>query len=351
MTALVLYLCLAVFVSFICSLLEATILSITPIQIGVLKRYGAKSADLLEKLKKDINRSLSSILTINTAANMIGAAGVGAKVTQLYGEVYLGLASGILTLIILIFSEIIPKTLGARYHTQIAPYGAYIIQFLIWVSYPFVVLAEKITSLIPKEQEEYAKVKEELIVSAEMSHHQGMLQDKENTILKNLLTLDTMRVADIMTQRSDVLGYQKDQIVKDILQNDTIRFSRLPVYGEDLDDLVGVVHRYKLIEAQWNKQEDKKVEELCSEIYFVSQGLSVGRALDLFFKTKQHIFIVIDSYGATAGIISLEDAIESLLGEEIIDEYDLVDEDKRIEMIAKDKQKFIIKKKKPPEEA
>tara|TARA_B100001248_G_scaffold262483_1_gene258732 strand:+ start:3995 stop:5044 length:1050 start_codon:yes stop_codon:yes gene_type:complete len=344
MTALFIYVCLAIFISFLCSLLEAAILSVTPTQIGLLKKQEAKAADLLEKYKEDINRPLSSILTINTAANMIGAAGVGAEVSKIYGDAFLGLASGLLTLSILIFSEIIPKTIGARYAVMIVPFGAYIILFMSWLTYPFVIMAEKIVRLLPSPDNRRGQEKEELIVSAEMGKTRGSLEEKEGDMLKNLLTLDRLSVADIMTPRSEVTGYQKDLSVQEVLTKErTIRYSRFPVYGEDFDDIIGVVHRYKVIEAEWNGHLDVKMSDLCSNVYFISQSLSVANALKQFIKTKQHLFIVIDSYGATSGILTLEDAIECLLGEEIVDEYDPEEEKPHLEIVQKGENKFIIK--------
>jgi len=344
MLALITYIAIAIMVSFMCSLLEAMILSITPSQIGLLEKQGMKAAERLARYKDNIDRPLSSILTVNTAANMVGAAGVGAEVSKLFGSDALALASGLLTLGILIFSEIIPKTLGARYAIYIAPFGAHIISFLCIITYPFIIMAEKITYILPQPAEEKDQAKDELIVTAELSHNKGNLEEKESTILKNLLTLDRLSVVDIMTNRSKVLGYQKDITATQILHEDqNIRYSRLPVYGEDFDDIVGVVHRYKLLEAEWAGEGHKKLEALCSEVYFVSQNLSVANALKQFIKTKQHLFIVINSYGATSGLLTLEDTIECLIGEQIVDEYDLVDEDKHLEIIQKDTNKFVIK--------
>lgn len=330
-----------------CGVLEAVMLSITPTEIGVLKKNGVKTAGLLEKLRENINRPLSSILAVNTASNMIGAAAISVGVTNRYGDEVLGIASGVLTLLILLFSEILPKTIGERFRIYIAPFAAPFIQFSMLISYPIVILSEKIAGLVPIPKEDKGKAKEELIVSAEIHETQGALHEKESLVIRNLLNLDKMTVADVMTPRANVHGYQKDRKVEDILKNDkNIRYSRLPIYGEDLDDILGVVHRYRLIEAQWKGKSDMLISELSSPVYFVSQSISVANALDQFIKTKQHIFVVIDSYGATAGIISLEDAIETLLGQEIIDEYDKEDGvNSRIQVLSKEDKQFVLVKK------
>lgn len=344
MQALILYTLLSVVVSFICSILEAVMLSITASEIGVLKKNGNKTAVLLETLKENINRPLASILAVNTASNMLGAAAVSWQVTKLFGSEALGIASGVLTLLILLFSEILPKTIGERFRVYIAPFAAPVIRVLMLVSYPVVILSEKIASLVPIPKEDKYKAKEELIVSAEIHETSGSLHQKESLVIRNLLNLDKMTVADVMTPRSNVYGYQKDRQVQDILKNDkNIRHSRLPIYGEDLDDILGVVHRYRLIEAQWRGEENMLISELSSPVYFVSQSISVANALDQFIKTKQHLFVVIDSYGSTAGIISLEDAIETLLGQEITDEYDEEDSyGNRIKILSKEDKSFIL---------
>jgi CBS domain containing-hemolysin-like protein len=347
MTNLILYISLTFVLSAMCSMLEAIILSLTATDIGLLKRQGVRTAPILEQLKSNINRPLSAILTINTAANMLGASVVGVEVTHIFGEQYLGLASGLLTLFILLFSEVLPKTFGARYALKMAPYVAYLMFIMVYLVYPFVLLSEKVAQAVPvKDESNHLVAREELIVSAEIGENKGSIHEKESRVIKNLLSLDKITVLEIMTPRANVLGYHKETPVREIISMEkTIRYSRLPVFGEDLDDIIGVVHRYKLVEAQKAGNVDVPIAALASPILYISQHISVANALDQFIQQKQHIFVVVDTYGATSGILTMEDAIETLLGVDITDEFDKVDETPhRIVHISHDPNKFIIKK-------
>ena len=200
---------------------------------------------------------------------------------------------------ILLFSEVLPKTIGARYAFKIAPYVAYLMFIMIYLVYPFVLLSEKVAQAVPEKIDPSHLAREELIVSAELGENKGSIHEKESRVIRNLLTLDKMTVLEVMTPRANVLGYHKETPVREILSTEkTIRYSRLPVYGEDLDDIVGVVHRYKLIEAQKVGNIDVPISALASPILYISQHISVANALDQFIQQKQHIFVVVDTYGA-----------------------------------------------------
>lgn len=324
MALLIAFIILAVVVSFLCSLLEAVILSVSHAYIAVGVEKKKKSIMLLEQLKDDVQRPLAAILTVNTIANTVGAAGVGAQVQILYGDEYLAVASGSLTFTILLFSEIIPKNLGASRWKKLAPACAYIIRFLIYLVYPLVLLSEKVAVLFHSETDQ-GVTREEMIKTAEMGVEEGTIRQKESSIIKNLLLLDNINVSEIMTPRSVIKAFRQGQTVEQIMkENKPIRFSRIPVYEDDLDSIVGMVHRYKLLDASSQDLHTLKVSELMTPIHSVPESISVAAALDQFIKRREHLFLVVDDYGSTAGIVTLEDAVETLLGVEIVDEFDSV---------------------------
>ncbi len=324
MTLLVLYFLLATAVSFFCSLLESVLLSVSPAYIAVAEKNGRKYGAIFAKLKNQIDRPLAAILTLNTVSHTIGAAGVGAQVLEVYGNSYVAVSSVILTLIILIFSEIIPKTLGASNWKTLAPICAYLIHWLVLALYPFVLLSEFIYSLLSGDQDN-SVTREEMIVTAEMGASEGTLHQKESMMIKNLLMLDAIKVADIMTPRSVIHAFETGKTIQVVMnENRPIRFSRIPVFEGDLDHIKGMVHRYKILEAYSHDLDNLKISELMTPIHSVPESISVSAALDQFIKRKEHVFVVVDEYGSTSGLVSLEDAVETLLGVEIVDEFDSV---------------------------
>jgi len=325
MNLLFLYFFLALGVSFLCSLLESIILSVTHAHAAVMAKTDMLGGDIMQNLKKDINRPLAAILTLNTIANVVGAAGVGAQTLMLFGNKWVALSSGILTLSILIFSEIIPKTIGAIYWKSLVSVAAYTILGLIFITFPFVYFSEHFSKLIHKRSVPQKVSREEVIAMAEVGEHEGTILEKESDIIDNLLTLNEVPAEDVLTPRNVVFALQKDQTVGEIIQEHSpIAFSRIPVYNKDMDDVIGVIHRYDLVNKQAEDQFDVTMEELHEPVYFVQQEDSVAFILDEFVKRRQQMFIVTDEFGTTTGIITLEDAIETLLGVEIVDEHDSV---------------------------
>lgn len=313
-----------IFVSFACSLLEAVILSLpqTFVAIGVEK--GKKSALIMEKLKQEIDRPLAAILTVNTVAATIGAASVAIQIERVFGNHFVAIGSAVFTVTILVFSEILPKTLGVTHAQSLSTVSSYTIQFLIYVTYPFVIFSEKFADIISAGKPHKIS-REEMLMTATLGAEQGSLDKKELSIIKNLFLLQKMYVSDIMTPRSVLLAFDKEWTVGEVIKRYTpIRFSRIPVYSRDLDSIEGLVLRYKILEASSNDQHNRKLSELMAPISSIYENETVAKALDSFIKTKSHIFIVLDEYGTTTGIVTLEDAIETLLGVEIVDEFDSV---------------------------
>ena len=340
MTALVLYLSLALGISFMCSLLEATILSVSHGHIRALCHKGRKSGRLLQDLKDRIDRPLAAILTLNTVANTMGAAGVGAQVLKLYTNCYPGeghagevvaVASAVLTFLILVFSEIIPKTLGAVYWKQLAPTAGYIIKGLIITIYPLVLLFEALSKLISGKRYRHKVSREEMAAVAEIGKAEGTLQIQETRVIHNLLRLNKVLAKDVLTPRSVLLAFQKDMTVREAVdKHSPIRFSRIPLYSKDLDDISGIVHRYQLLRAYAEERVQMALARLSVPIHAVPETTSVASILDEFLRRQEQVFLVVDEYGGTAGIITLEDAIETLLGAEIVDEFDTVEDMRKL---------------------
>ena len=327
MTALVTYFLTALFVSFLCSLLESVLLSISIAHVSVMEKEGGTSGQLMAELKENINRPLAAILTVNTIANTIGAAGVGAQTLVIFGSEWVAVASGILTLCILIFSEIIPKTIGAIYSKSLVSFSAYSIRILMFLAWPFVILSEAMSKLIHGGENggESKASREELLAMAEISEDEGAIDEQEGDIIENLMKLDNMPVEDIMTPRSVMFALKKsDTVEKVVEEHSPIAFSRIPVYATDLDDIVGIVNRYDLVNKQAEDKFHMVISDIMKPIESVLGKVSVSDVLDLFVKRRQQMFLVKDDFGTTTGLITLEDAIETLLGVEIVDEHDNV---------------------------
>ena len=324
MTLLFIYFFLAVVVSFCCSVMEAVMLSITSVYVRAAIKQKKAYGHLLKSLKSQVTRPLSAILTLNTFANMVGAAGVGAQVHTLYGSAYVTLASIILTLVILIVSEIIPKTIGTNYWRTLAPMVTYLVGALIFVLYPAVWFSEKLNKFLYRKKRA-SVTREDMIVTAEMGASEGTIGQKESRVIKNLLMLDTIKVSEIMTPRAVILAFDKQRKIKEVMEkNQPIRFSRVPLYEGSLDQVVGFIHRYKILEAYSHDLFDISLEEYMKPIHSIPDQISVSAALDQLIKRKEHIFIAVDSYGVLTGLVTLEDAVETLLGVEIVDEFDSV---------------------------
>jgi CBS domain containing-hemolysin-like protein len=323
MSALITYFLLALLVSFLCSLMEAVFLSLSRAYIVVMIKQGLRSGKLLRYMKNKVDQPLSAILTLNTIANTVGAAGVGAQTLKIYGSHWVALASAILTFSILVFSEIVPKTLGAVYWKKLAKTAAYIILVLIIITYPFVLILKGVSYLITRNKKPSMLTREELLTMAQMGESEGVLLKKEARIIENLFKLSRIYASDVLTPRSVILAFQMDLTVDDVVKTyNPIRFSQIPVYDKGIDNIIGMVFRSKVLEMYFKGQKDVTMESLAIPMYVIPQTKSIANILDEFIKRKEQIFLVVDEYGGTEGIITLEDAIETLLGVEIVDELD-----------------------------
>lgn len=323
MDLLILYFTLAVVISFICSVLEAVLLSTNMAYISILEKDRHVAGRLLRSHKKNINKSLSSILILNTIANTLGAAAVGAQAESIYGTGAVFYVSIILTFAILFLSEIIPKTIGAVYWKSLAPTAAYVIHFFIWFTYPIIILTLFVTNRISKGVDTMSLTREELIQSTLHSEDDGVLREQESDVIENILLLHKIKIKEILTPRTVMFALDGSRTIKDIVENEPaiFRFSRVPVYSESIENITGIVMTKKIFK-QGLKDDSVVLSTIQKDIFKLSENLPVSKALDMFIKKKEHMFLVLDSYDQTEGIVTLEDCVETILGVEIVDESD-----------------------------
>jgi CBS domain containing-hemolysin-like protein len=325
MVLLTIYLVLAIGVSFLCSIAEAVILSVSTAYVSVQEEQGHPSAKHLKTLKDNINQPLASILTLNTIAHTVGAAGVGAQATKVFGDHVLGITSAILTFLILVFSEIIPKTLGAHYWRQLAPITAYCLKGLIWILYPFVKMSELLTRGLSDEPGLTGFDRDEFAAMASLGEEEGQLTEKESKILKNLFYLSKATVNDIMTPRTVVFSLPETTTVNEFVeQHKNSPFSRVPVYKENADHINGFVLRSDLLLAQAQGRQDETLHDFCRDLPAIIVNTDIFHAFEEFTRADSHIMMVVNEYGDIEGLITLEDIFETLIGMEIVDESDRI---------------------------
>ena len=325
MFLLLFYLFLALFVSFLCSVMESVLFS-TPISFLIVKEEGGhKSATTFIKLKKNIERPLSAILSLNTVAHTIGAAGVGAQATKMFGELYFGVISAVLTLLILVFSEIIPKTIGARYWRKLALVSGIIINIMVIITFPLVIMANYITKLFSGNTNELSVNREEISAMAKLGTKEGVFNEKENKIIQNLIRLKAVKVTEIMTPRVVVTVANENMSLKEFLiQKEFLHYSRIPVYSKNHENITGYVFRQTVFEKLAEKKTNLKLRDICREIVIVPEFQTLFSLWEILLEKKEHIALIVDEYGGMDGIVTMEDIIETLLGFEIVDERDQI---------------------------
>lgn len=330
MLLLIFYLSLALGVSTLCSLVEASILSLKQSHIARLLKDGRRTGRMLEGMKKSIDRPLAAILTLNTIAHTVGAAGVGAEALVVFGHAYVAITSAILTILILVVSEIIPKTLGAVYAPRLATFTAYSIQGMIFLTYPLVYIFQKLSRFIGGGG--HARLtRDEVALTAELGHSEGALDEGEAKVIMNLLRLNKINVDRIMTPRNVVYMLQKDMTVEEVMEkHPRLRFGRIPIYANGPDEIAGQVLRSRLYESFRDEKGKQQLKDIAHPIHALPETATVAQALNQFVQRREHLFHVVDEYGGTAGIVTLEDAIETLLGVEIVDETDLVEDMRKL---------------------
>ena len=326
MTLLILYLCLAIGISFICSILEAVLLSITPSFVESKVTEKPKVGKKIQAVTGNLDQSISAILILNTFAHTMGAAGVGSQATQIFGTKWESLVAVLLTLAILYFSEIIPKTLGAVYWRRLAVISVNLISLLVKVVYPLVWLSGFVNVMF-KKQDKSDVSREEIQAFASLGYKGGVIGKQENLLLKNILTLKDITTRDVLTPRSVVHALDATTSVTEALDHElTERFTRIPVFMETIDNTIGFVINRNLLELEREGKGEEEIGNFIQPIHRVPEDLSVLHLIDQFIERKEHLFLVEDEYGQTSGIVSLEDAIETLLGKEIVDETDVTED-------------------------
>ena len=320
-----LYLFLALSVSFLCSVLEAVLLS-TPVSfIAMKEQEGAKNAPLMMHRKKDIDRPISAILSFNTIAHTVGSAGVGAEATRVFGDEWFGIISAILTILILVFSEIIPKTIGSYYWRQLAMTAAPIIRVMIILMYPLVWLSEFITKLVSADKQPLSVSREEVTAMVTVGTEEGVFESQEKDIIQNLFKLDNITVGEIMTPRTVVVAAQENTTLKEFYAEEEHRtYSRIPIYSENPDFITGVVLKQTVLENLAEDKFDMELREIRRPILSYDEETSVGDVWEEMFKGKEHIAQVRNEYGCFLGVVTMEDIIETIIGQEIVDEKDTV---------------------------
>jgi CBS domain containing-hemolysin-like protein len=303
------------------------LLSITPSFVAVLERQGSVTGKLLRDLKEDIDRPLSAILSLNTIAHTVGAAGVGAQAQVVFGNAYVSVTSAVLTLLILIFSEIIPKTLGATYWKQLSGFAAKTTKILIYITWPLVMLSKGITKWLSNQDKQPTVSREEFSAMAELGFEEGVFEEGESNIFKNLIRFSSLRVKDIMTPRIVVVKFQEDLTIKETLdQKEELRVSRMPVFGENEEDITGYVLKNDLYYNLSEGNEEKKLKEIKREVLIIPETISLRTLFERLLEKQEHIAVVVDEYGGLSGVVTMEDVVETLLGMEIVDEIDAIED-------------------------
>lgn len=343
MILLVAFLLMALVVSFLCSLLEAVLLSVPRSYIAVLVEQDSVSGKRLQRMKDDVDQPLAAILTLNTFAHTLGAAGVGAEAALLWGDAWVGVVSFIVTILILVFSEIIPKTLGAVHAKRLAPFAAWTIQWLIIVLRPVVALCNWVSLRLSGGKQAVARLSRDEVRSlAQMALAEGAIDDAEATLLRNLIALRDVTVEKVMTPRTVVFALPASQTVGEVIAGELPRFARVPITGASLDDPKGLVHRQDLFRAVCEARTATTLAELARPLHAVPSVAKLPDVLKDFVHRREHLFLVVDEYGGSAGVVTLEDVVETLLGLEIVDETDAVADMRQLA------RQLLHKRRKPP---
>ncbi|WP_082624580.1 CNNM domain-containing protein [Psychrobacter sp. P11G3] len=325
---LIFFVLLAIGISFVCSLAESVLLSMTPSFIADVQETSPKKADMLRSLKVDnIDQSLAAILTLNTVAHTLGSIGAGAQATIVFGSAWFGLFSALMTLAILFLSEIIPKTLGTVYWRQLSSLVAYFVRGIIMLLYPLIWFSERLTKLLVRGKEPQTFSRREFAALASIGEESGQIDPLESRIIRNLLAFGAIKVEDIMTPRSVMLAFEENKTVAELLvDRPKLTFSRLPIYDGDLDNITGFVLKTDMLLAKVNHAMHKPLTQFQRDITFVFSKMKLFDLLELMLKNRIHIAITVGEYGEVKGLVTLEDVFETLLGLEIVDEIDRVED-------------------------
>ena len=327
MFLLALYVALAIGVSFLCSIMEAVLLSVTPGHMVAMERHSPRVARKLRTLKDNIEEPLAAILSLNTIAHTVGAAGAGAQAAHVFGDAWIGLFSALLTLAILFLSEIIPKTIGAVYWKQLTPPVTRLLAWLMVPLKPLVWMSGLVSRAISAKHDPVHVSRDEIRALADLGARKGVLDEGESRVVNALLRSRSLRATDIMTPRTMMFALPEEETVGDVVaRHQPLRFSRIPIYDESIDALLGFVLKDEILERAAGGEKDTRLADLRRELLLVPATTPLPQLLDLFLESREHIAALLDEFGGTAGLVSLEDLLETVLDLEIVDEVDSVED-------------------------
>lgn len=322
---------------------EAALYSVPLSHVETLRKKGG-AGELLHKLRSNIEKPITAVLTLNTVANTAGATIVGAAGAQEFGEGSLGLFAAVFTIVILIFSEILPKTIGVAYARSLAPLLAYPLYVFVVLLTPFMWVTSALSRLVAPKDKEHKTDENDITAVAGLSLKSGKIQPFEEEAIRHILALDTKTVADVMTPRTVVFSLKSSMTVRESRKvKDIWHYSRIPVHeADDTEDVIGVVYRRHVLHALAEDQDDKTMADLMRPVHFVQESLPLDRLLHRFLESRLHLFVVLDEYGGLAGVVSLEDVLEEMLGKEIMDE---TDEFEDMRALAKRRREMLVRNK------
>ncbi len=329
MTLLIIYAVVSIFFSFLCSILEAVLLSVTPTFINIKKKEGKSYGLALEKLKKDVDKPLIAILTLNTIAHTVGAIMVGVQAEKVFGngDNAILIVSAVMTLLILVLSEIIPKTIGAKYWKTLGNFSAYALNILIFpLKYSGILwLLQLTTKLIGGEGHVSGLSREGFIAMTEIAHEEGVFMESESKVIKNLLNFKEILAKSIMTPRTMMITEDETVTIQEFFaENTNLRVSRIPVYSETQDNITGLVLKDDIFKEMAFKNGKKLLSDIKRDIVVINRTLPIPKLFEKLVESKNHMALVVDEYGSVSGLVTMEDVIETLLGLEIMDESDNV---------------------------
>lgn len=345
MSLLIFYAVISIFFSFLCSILEAVLLSINPTFVNLKKKEGKPYAITLEELKKDVDKPLIAILTLNTVAHTVGAILVGVQAKVAYAEIYgnttrsilgftitedamVGIVSTVMTILILVASEIIPKTIGATYWRQLANFTAKTLKAMVLaLKYTGLLWVLQLFTKLVGGKGHHGSVlsREDFTAMADIAHEDGVFEKSESTIIKNLLRFDEVLVKDIMTPRTVMKIASEQKTIQEFFsENPKLRHSRIPIYSENVDNITGLVLKDNVLEEIIAKNGNMPLSKIKRDILITQRNTPIPKLFDILIAKREHIALVVDEYGSVSGLVSMEDVIETLLGLEIMDESDYV---------------------------
>ena len=340
MGLILLYFLGALSLSFLCSVLEAVLLSTPMSYISMRENQGSKTATLMKQYKNNVDRPVGAILSLNTIAHTIGSAGVGAESIKIFGEQYFGLISAILTLLILVLSEIIPKTIGASYWRSLALPSTRIIRVLILITYPLVLLSELITKVFTPRGNQASMSREEVSAMVDVGTTESIFRESESKLIKSCIALSGVKARQIMTPSIVVESACQDLTVKDFQAKQSWSFSRIPVYAGDKDYITGYVLKDAVLKLLSEDQFHVKLSDLKRPILTFREEESVFQIWEKMLEKREHISVIIDEYGGLRGLVTMEDIIETMTGVEIVDEDDVAVD---MQALAKEKSRLMMR--------